>query len=157
MLTLCLRYESCYKSLGPIIRDEGEVLNTVLDNIKLMNHAEAWLAWIDHCVWFRSPESRLSPTDIVTRSRDETDTIVTRWNCMCMIHDSTMPLSMFRMKIHNHRHSSFDTNILLWAPKSSCHLKKIHSWMECLHIVVEERSMPFCVVCCLGNLLLNAS
>jgi hypothetical protein len=32
---------SCYKTLGPIIRNEGEVLNTVLDNIKLMNHAEA--------------------------------------------------------------------------------------------------------------------
>ena len=45
-----LTLQSCYKSLGPIIRDEGEVLNTVLDNIKLMNHAEARLAWIDHCV-----------------------------------------------------------------------------------------------------------
>ena len=32
---------SCYKTLGPIIRNEGEVLNTVLDNIKLMNYAEA--------------------------------------------------------------------------------------------------------------------
>ena len=46
-----------------------------------------------------SGESRLSSTDIVTRSWDKTDTIFTRWNCMCMIDDSTRPLSMFRMKI----------------------------------------------------------
>jgi hypothetical protein len=38
------------KTLRPILRDEGELLNTVLDNIKLKNHAEAQLAWIDHCV-----------------------------------------------------------------------------------------------------------
>jgi hypothetical protein len=87
------------KSLGPLIRAEGELLNVVLDNIKRKNHEEARIAWIDHCAKFVPPGSTVVPFDVVTKSRDHTDTIVTRWNCECMIPDSTRLISMFRMKI----------------------------------------------------------
>jgi hypothetical protein len=59
----------------------------------------AQLAWIDHCVQFEPPGSSVMPFDVVIRCRDQIDTIVTKWNCECMIPDSTRPISMFRMKI----------------------------------------------------------
>ncbi len=87
------------KDLRPLIRAEGELLDVVLDNIKWKNHEEARLAWIDHCAKFIPPGSTVVPFDVVTKSQDHTDTIVTRWNCESMIPDSTRPISMFRMKI----------------------------------------------------------
>ncbi len=52
-----------------------------------------------NCVQFEPPGSSVMSLDIVIRIRDQTDTIVTKWNCECMIPDSTRPISMFRMKI----------------------------------------------------------
>ena len=88
------------KSLGPLIWAEGELLNVVLDNIKPKNHEEALIAWIDHCATFIPQGSTTVPFGVVTKSRDHTVAIVTKWNCECMIPDSTRQISfMFRMKI----------------------------------------------------------
>jgi len=82
------------KTLGPIIRDEGELLNVVLDNIERKNHAEARLAWISHC------EQCNAAT--VARNYDPEDTrTAIKWNCDGMVTDCIKPMSMFKMKVEH--------------------------------------------------------
>jgi len=82
------------KTLGPIIRDEGELLNVVLDNIERKNHAEARLAWISHC------EQCNAAT--VARNYDPEDTrTAIKWNYDGMVTDCIKPMSMFKMKVEH--------------------------------------------------------
>jgi hypothetical protein len=80
-------------TLGPIIREQGDLLNVVLDNIKRQNHAEARLAWILHC------EEHVAK---VSRSYDPDDAFTAiRWNCEGIICDCTWPITMFKMQVND--------------------------------------------------------